>query len=44
MIPNSKKIIKNIGLVKKNLSKPNPIRIPAIIEETKSIDIFNPIE
>ena len=44
MIPNSKKIIKNIGLDENILSIPRPIKTPAIILETKSIEIFNPKE
>ena len=42
MIPNSKKIKKNIGFVEKNLSKPSPIKIPTIIGEIKSKPIFIP--
>ena len=36
MIPNSKKIIKNIGLDENILSIPKPIKMEAIILETKS--------
>ena len=42
IIPNSKKIKKNIGLVEKILSKPSPIKIPTIIGEIKSKLIFIP--
>ena len=43
MIPNSKKIKKNIGFVEKILSNPSPIKIPTIIGEIKSKLIFIPI-
>ena len=43
MIPNSKKIKKNIGFVKKILSKPSPIKIPTTIGEIRSKPIFIPI-
>ena len=43
MIPNSKKIKKNIGFVEKILSKPSPIKIPTTIGEIRSKPIFIPI-
>ena len=43
MIPNTKKMMKNIGLVKKILSIPRPIRTPTMIEEIRSIEIFKPM-
>ena len=35
MIPNTKKIIKNIGFVEKTLSSPQPINVPTRIEDIK---------
>ena len=39
IIPNSKKIKKNIGLVKKILSIPSPMHTPTIMGEIKSGDL-----
>ena len=43
-IPNNKNITKNIGFVEKNLSTPIPIKIPAIIGDTRSKEILKPID
>ena len=43
IIPNSKKMIKNIGFVEKKLSNPKPIKIPTTTGEIKSRLTFIPM-